>query len=100
ATAEYDSMLVSAIRTGLVDREMPVEEMGVAFVRYLVEQRPLSGEPPVGDGDRARICRVLLKHTGHDFSGYKSATVDRRVRRRMQLLGCASIAEYVDKLEG
>jgi two-component system CheB/CheR fusion protein len=44
------------------------------------------------------IFSLLRKHTGHDFSGYKEGTVLRRIRRRIQTLHAASVADYVKLL--
>ncbi|HYE70357.1 MAG TPA: CheR family methyltransferase, partial [Aquabacterium sp.] len=97
--AEYDSMLVSAVRTGLVDRELAIEEMPGAFIEFLVRRVPLTTEIQVQDGERAEICKLLRAVTGHDFSGYKVGTVDRRIRRRMQVAGAQDLAGYVTHLQ-
>ncbi|MGV0818217.1 CheR family methyltransferase [Martelella sp. AMO21009] len=48
------------------------------------------------DAARLSICSVLKEHTGHDFSGYKTKTFLRRVRRRMQLKNIEKIDDYLD----
>lgn len=98
-TAEYDSMLRSAVRTGLVDRELPVGEMPGEFADFLVRGRDIRAEIKVEDGNRERIYRKLQQATGHDFTGYKTNTVDRRIRRRMQFIGVPSPADYVSRLD-
>ena len=45
------------------------------------------------------ILSLLHKHAGHDFSRYKQGTVLRRIRRRIQTLRAASVADYVTLLE-
>lgn len=99
-TAEYDSMLVSAVRTGLVDRELPVEEIGAAFVEFLIARRSEIREEAVRPAVRLRIADVLRTLTGHDFSGYKPNTVDRRILRRMQMRGAETPDAYADLLQG
>ena len=94
-TAEYDSMLLSATRTGLVDREVQVGDMPGLFVDFLIRQRPIAREVEVADGERQEICDMLRRSIGHDFSGYKSSTIDRRIRRRMQMQGIDTLAAYV-----
>jgi two-component system CheB/CheR fusion protein len=98
-TAEYDSMLLSAVRTGLVDRELPVGDMPEEFTDFLVRARDGRKEVKVGEGDRERIYRKLHQVTGHDFSGYKANTVDRRIRRRMQMLGTRGLKDYLSRLD-
>jgi two-component system, chemotaxis family, CheB/CheR fusion protein len=42
----------------------------------------------------------FLKHTrAIDFTGYKRASLERRFRRRLSELGCASFGDYLDYLE-
>jgi two-component system, chemotaxis family, CheB/CheR fusion protein len=45
----------------------------------------------------AEICRLLVRHTGHDFSGYRATTLTRRVDKRLQARRVSS-AEYVEIL--
>jgi len=97
-TAEYDSMLVSATRTGLVDREADVGDMPGLFDDFLVRRKPVAREVQVADGERREICDILRGATGHDFAGYKFNTIDRRIRRQMQILGIDTLAAYVARL--
>lgn len=98
-SAEYDSMLLSAIRTGLVDREMPIEDMGTAFARFLTWKAAGRVDEQMTEGDRLRACDLLRASTGHDFSGYKATTIDRRLVRRMQMLGITKPADYLARLQ-
>ena len=41
----------------------------------------------------------LKRSRGFDFSGYKRATLRRRIEKRMAAVGCPSFAEYQDYLE-
>jgi two-component system, chemotaxis family, CheB/CheR fusion protein len=97
-SAQYDSMLLSALRTGLVDREVDIADMPELFIDFLIRRRPIAREVQVGDGERLQISEILRQAVGHDFSGYKSSTVDRRIRRRMQMRGVASLAGYLELL--
>jgi two-component system CheB/CheR fusion protein len=94
-TAEYDSMLVSATRTGLVDRETDVGDMPGLFDDFLVRRKYVAREVQVADGERREICDILRRATGHDFADYKFNTIDRRIRRRMQMLGIDTLSAYV-----
>lgn len=97
--ADYDSMLLSAVRTGLVDRELPVAEIPDTFAAFLGPRQLAIAEKEVGDGERRHIADLLHLATDHDFSDYKASTVDRRVRRRMQVLGLTSLHDYLARLE-
>lgn len=97
-TAEYDSMLVSATRTGLVDREADVADMPGLFTDFLVRRKPVARDIEVADGERREICDHLRRATGHNFTDYKFSTIDRRIRRRMQMQGIDTLAAYVGLL--
>ncbi len=111
--AEYDSMPLSAIDTGVVDIVLPAAEMPQRLVELgrnlealLTSKHPLPqpGETEQADAapialedERTRpqskpnelalreILGALRSRTGHDFRHYKQATVLRRIERRMQV---------------
>lgn len=96
----------SAIASGLVDVAVPAEEIGAkleAFARGFDTLDGLADE----DGDhtadidkvREQIYGILRSHSGHDFSGYKTKTFLRRVKRRMQIAQVHSISAYIDWLK-
>src|SRR3954462_1523404 len=49
--------------------------------------------------DFVRLLEYLKASRGFDFSGYKLSSLIRRVQKRMQQIGVASYADYVDFLE-
>ncbi len=123
--AEYDSMPVTAISTGMVDWVLPVGKMParlLEFVRnerriklppeiagaeepYLKEQEAPGGETISEEtndaADEEAIGKVLADlraQTGHDFAHYKRATVLRRIARRLQVNSLESIPQYLEFL--
>jgi len=44
------------------------------------------------------LCKLIQRHTGHDFSQYKKATLLRRIRRRLQGLHVTAVADYLQLL--
>lgn len=102
--ARYDSMPRSAIATRLVDYVLPAREMPAKLLEYARHVRE-HGAPPSGDAVReedtdqiGRICSLLHRRTGHDFSQYKKGTVMRRLQRRMRVLQVESLADYLERL--
>ena len=97
----------SAIATGLIDIQCPVEEMGAKLIDHAASFDLLDSlgqqddERPGSPAERAKaeIYAVLRSHSGHDFSGYKSKTFLRRVRRRMQVHQLRSFDDYVALLK-
>jgi len=94
----------SAISSGLVDIALPAEEIGprlAAIVRDFGKLGAIGDNSEDGDGLSAElpeIARILKRHSGHDFSGYKSRTFLRRVRRRMQIVQATSPEDYIERL--
>ncbi|MGB3650681.1 MAG: CheR family methyltransferase [Rivularia sp. (in: cyanobacteria)] len=49
--------------------------------------------------DLENLLQYIKGNRGFDFSGYKRASLSRRIRKRMQSLSIESYAEYLDYLE-
>lgn len=95
-----------AIATGTVDLALPAEEMAAALLRLvqvrqkidLADAEPVGSEMAALREARGKIDAVLLRDSGHDFSGYKTKTFFRRVLRRMQIEGAETAEVYLEKL--
>ncbi|MBI1182138.1 MAG: PAS domain-containing protein [Alphaproteobacteria bacterium] len=104
ATAKYDSMPRAAMATGLVDYELAPADMPAVLMEHLQKLRILRDEGGLKrlkeqmTSDLSKICAILGTRTGHDFRGYKEATLLRRIHRRMQVLKIAGSGDYVDRL--
>jgi two-component system CheB/CheR fusion protein len=104
----YPDMPESAISAGFVDLALPADEMGPRLVDFARGLQLLDGMAGAGtgqsaeaedvEGARQEIYGLLRNQVGHDFAGYKSKTFNRRVQRRMQVLGLATAAAYVERL--
>ncbi len=88
--AEFDGMPQSAILTGMVDRVLPLAEIATALIRLAQSERSVEvRNDPDGplEMERALLPKVLAisrARTDRDFSRYKTATLLRRIGRRMQ----------------
>src|SRR5579884_1275870 len=51
------------------------------------------------DDDLERLLDYMKESRSFDFSGYKRASLGRRIQRRMQLVGVENYAAYMDVLE-
>ncbi len=107
----HSGMPASAIASGLIDMAVAVEKMPAALQHYREAPPPPRAlddavreraTEMIEDGKLAgaqkEICAVLLRHTGNDFSGYKSSSFFRRVRRRMYVLRVSEIDDYLTRL--
>lgn len=101
-TARFSGMPENAIATGLADIVLAPDKMPAQILR-LFEGIP-TAEDPVDEleddndnvgGSYKRIFELLRHTSGVDFSMYKHSTVARRVLRRMTLLHCTRIEDYV-----
>ena len=102
-TAKYDTILRSAISTGLVDHILPVEEMPAKLIAYAAH---LNSQDGTADGLKGQIGEhmgqvfsLLRQRSGHDFNGYKQSTIGRRLQRRMKALQMETVGDYVEVLE-
>ena len=98
----------TAIAAGVVDLVLPVEEMASRLADYARNFGKI--EALLKDDHRNEqnveekrngyqsIYRILHNQVGHDFSGYKENSFQRRVRHRMQVLQVASLSQYVARL--
>ncbi len=98
-STEYDGMPRSAIATGLVDYELPPNEMAAQLIAYTTHafgKPPLPAKPPPKTESALNKIFVLLRtQTGHDFSQYKLSTIQRRIERRMSVHQIEAIDGYV-----
>ncbi len=96
----------SAIASGLIDLAIPAEEMGRRLIDFArgfeklgsLEERVEATGAEETHAVQEEIYSILRSQTGHDFSGYKTKTFLRRVRRRMQLGQILSLEAYVERL--
>ncbi|MDB5392841.1 MAG: methylase of chemotaxis methyl-accepting protein [Rhodospirillales bacterium] len=101
---QHEGMPGSAIMAGAVDivepvASIPARIISVRKARHEPDRAAaLSAEET--NAARLTICKELHRHIGHDFSGYKDKTFLRRVQRRMQVLGAATLDDYVKRLKG
>ncbi|MBD3411051.1 MAG: PAS domain S-box protein [Ignavibacteriales bacterium] len=100
--AKFDSMPRSAVATGLVDFVLAPEVMPKRLFAYL-KREPIADEGAdylqANESSVARVVEALRKKADLDFSQYKPTTVIRRLERRIGVLQCRSVEDYVRKIE-
>ena len=111
--AEFGDMPYNSIATGLVDFVLPAADIPKKVSEYADRLRrspaarapgsatgpPAAGGPGIDTDvlaaqDWRDILTLVRLRTGHDFANYKPATLRRRVERRMNIRGLATLAEY------
>ncbi|MBN1757665.1 MAG: PAS domain-containing protein [Chitinispirillaceae bacterium] len=89
-TTTYRGMPQSAIATGMVDYILPPAGMPkqlMAYIAHAFGKLPTRSSVAAGQtGDAIKNILLLIRsHSGHDFTLYKTTTVNRRIERRMAL---------------
>lgn len=101
-TAEYSSMPLASIKTGLVDYILPPEEMPTKLIQYLNHpalREPLGEELIAERNNHTHLQKILMmlrSHTGHDFTLYKKNTITRRIERRIAFHQLPDYLHYVN----
>ncbi len=100
-SAKFKSMPQNALETGLVDKVAPpgdLPELLLEFQKNCHEEIKPFDEEITGELLEKLLQRVYSQ-TGYDFSGYKQATIHRRIRRRMALHKKTKLRDYLHLLE-
>jgi len=103
--AVYDGMPRSAMMSGLVDLVLPVAKIPNALIEHDEDKAAAEkniNAPPAAENDWfSKIIDFLKQNTRHDFTLYKTGTLQRRIERRMVMVGIEvdGMARYLDMLQ-
>ena len=108
--ASYSGMPQSAVSAGYVAHTLPIGQMGAAVQDFLDDTatgahpapEKAATQPPPPSTDRYdNILSYLGEYAAQDLSLYKRGTLERRIARRMGLvgLGLGEMARYLDMLQ-
>ena len=103
-TARFPSMPTAAIETGDVDYVVNPDRVGSVLIGY-AQGIPRSEQAPSeqDEGETHAVERIIKSIYGLadiDFSGYKTTTLNRRIRRRMAAVGVDSLVAYAEMIQG
>ncbi len=96
-TALYDGMPQAAIDSDTADEVGTITDICKSIVEY-ADQVQKEGSEGFSQSDVKNALALMNARLKYDFSAYKSGTIERRIRRRMNLLRFASLSEYVEYL--
>ncbi|MBV8897179.1 MAG: PAS domain-containing protein [Acidobacteriaceae bacterium] len=101
-SAAYSSMPRNAAATGIVDFVLSPKEIAAELTRLsrneFIVVSPGQDEKevlPEGDRELTEIFLLLLRTTGVDFSHYKTATMRRRIGRRLVVHRFTELSSYL-----
>lgn len=100
-SAEYDEMPQSIINTGIVDFELLPEVMLEKISSYTRSLQEINKQDDTTKNRTIleNIFTLLHTQTTHDFSVYKSNTINRRMERRMAVHQISSLQGYYEYLK-
>ena len=93
-TAKYSGMPMAAIEAGVGDYMLSPEEMAERLVN-LARLHPL-GEDDLPQPTLDRLVGMVQEKRQIDFSGYKTGTLARRIKRRVVATGSGTVANYLE----
>jgi two-component system, chemotaxis family, CheB/CheR fusion protein len=99
--AEFDGMPLSALGTGAVDVSLDAAQIPAELARIVPMLLRRHGEErtsPILEAGLRQVLDVLETRHDLDFSSYKTTTLARRTRRRMELCGVSSIELYAARV--
>jgi two-component system CheB/CheR fusion protein len=104
--AGFGGMPRSAMMTGMVDLVLPVSKIPDALIEHNKKRASSianSDTAPTFEQDDwlSKIIDLLKQNTPHDFTLYKKGTLQRRIERRMVMVGIEmdGMARYFEMLE-
>jgi len=105
-SAQFDGMPRNAIASGICDFIISPDRMPRILVEYTINPSMVRGkihyelEVFEDEGEHAEVFALLRRAYHLDFSKYKSATVGRRIRRRMEFRQIPEVSDYAAILSG
>ena len=103
ASAEYDGMARSAIATGMVDYLLPPARMPSQLLAYVAHNFSRAVKAPVqpekAENPVEKIFVLVRAKTGHDFSQYRSSTVQQSIEGLMAFHQIEGMDNYVEYLK-
>jgi two-component system, chemotaxis family, CheB/CheR fusion protein len=98
-TAGYDGMPKSALGAGVADHCLSPIDIARELTKLAAHPRsrraPPANAPPPDGSQLAKLLSLVRSECRADLSGYKTATVERRVERRMMLHRLSDPDEYL-----
>lgn len=100
-SAHFAGMPSSAAATGMADYVLAPAAMARQLMAYGkgASRTALPEQSLAAEEALQRIFQLLRTRTGHDFSGYKTTSVRRRVERRLNVHGFTGPDQYLDFLQ-
>jgi len=99
-SAKYDGMPSSAMAAGVVDYVLPPDRIAEELIRIQRKPARKSSDNPFQGKDRLvkELFRLLKAISKVDFVDYKTATIQRRILRRMNINQINDLGDYVKLL--
>lgn len=97
-SSKFDGMPTSVLDSMNADAVAPPKQLAAMISRLADGQTLQTVDTAEDQNPRERIFHILRDRYATDFSHYKSATIDRRLSRRVELGGYSDLEAYSQKL--
>ena len=98
-TAEFSSMPLSAIKTGMVDYILEPEFMPDKIEEYINIDEKKTSENKIDEQNTIAIIQLIKNKLPLDFSEYKQATILRRIKRRAAYNNFTKLTDFLEFLK-
>ncbi len=99
ATAEFASMPLAVISTGLADAALPPGDIAREIRKIAERGAPAALDRVISPQEYDALFRMIFEKTGARFDHYKKSVIERRLRRRIYLHGLSTVKDYLDLVE-
>ncbi|MFO0607010.1 MAG: chemotaxis protein CheB [Polyangiales bacterium] len=99
-SSRFDGMPRAAIATGAVDEVGTPELLAERLSHFSAREEGAAPREGAADQPVADVLAEVFRATAIDFRQYRSATITRRLSRRMALRGVARVEDYLPLLRG
>ncbi len=98
-TTEFPSMPSNAIKTGVIDFILEPELIPDTIEDYVKQTEEFAAQNEEDKKAFTAITDLIKEQSPLDFSGYKQATILRRIKRRAEYNNCKTLNNYFDLLK-
>jgi two-component system CheB/CheR fusion protein len=91
--AKFNGMPNSAIDTKMVDQVLPVEEM-YSRIQSMIDHQ-LDGDEIIDEMRINMILDIIKEKANINYKGYKRSTIQRRIARRLKVMGYTTLDDYI-----
>ncbi len=98
-TTRFSSMPSKAIATGMVDFILEPDQMPATIQEYIIHENEMASFDTEEEKNCTAIIKLINNKLPLDFTDYKKATIQRRIKRKAEAQGFTDLRNYYDFLK-